>query len=353
MITQEQILNTKILIVDDQKLHVLLLEKILKTAGYINLYSTTDPRQVISIYHNFQPDLILLDLKMPNVDGFQIMQQLKDLKKDRYLPILAISAEKGQEIRLRALEAGATDFLNKPYENVEVLVRIRNMIEIHVLDEQVRSQNKILEVRVAERTKELYDTRLDIVRRLARAAEYRDNDTGMHVIRMSQYCAKLGKAAGLSDAQCDLLLTASPLHDVGKIGIPDSVLLKPGKLTPEEWEIMKTHTFIGGELLAGSTSPLMKMAEMIAASHHEKWDGTGYPKGLKGEDIPLVGRICAICDVFDALTSKRPYKQAWSVEDAVTEIKNQSGKQFDPHLVECFLKILPEISTINQAHSEK
>ncbi len=348
MISEEQILGAKILIVDDQKLHVLLLEKILESAGYKSVFSETSPRKTIDLYHKIQPDIVLMDLHMPEIDGLVLIKQLKDLKGDTYLPILALSVEKSQDIRLRALEAGATDFLSKPYENIEVLVRIRNMIEIRLMDDQVRNQNKILESKVKERTKELSDTRLDIIHRLARAAEFRDNETGVHVIRMSRYCEKLGKAAGLSESQCELLLTASPLHDIGKIGIPDSVLLKPGKLTPEEWEIMKTHTTIGAELLSGSSSALMKMAEIIALTHHEKWDGTGYPKGLKGESIPLVGRICGICDVFDALTSRRPYKEPWSVEDTVAEIKKQSERQFDPHLVESFLGILPEIVSIRQ-----
>lgn len=353
MFTQEQILNAKILIADSQKLHLLLLEKILKEAGYARIFAVTDSHKITGDISNFQPDIVLLDLQMPGVDGFQLIKELKASHKDSYFPILALSSEKGQEVRLRALEAGASDFINKPYENVEVLVRIRNMIEIQLLDSQVRNQNKILEARVKERTKELYDTRLDIIRRLARAAEYRDNDTGIHVVRMSRFCARLGLAAGLTEAQSDLLLTASPLHDIGKIGIPDSILLKPAKLTPEEWEIMKTHTVIGAELLAGSTSPLMKMAELIALTHHEKWDGSGYPKGLKGEDIPLVGRIAGLCDVFDALTTKRPYKQAWTVDDTMAEIKKDSGRHFDPHLVECFLKILPELLEIKKEYPEK
>ncbi|MFA5059992.1 MAG: HD domain-containing phosphohydrolase [Candidatus Omnitrophota bacterium] len=352
MATNDKILNAKILIIDDQQIHALLLEKIIKTAGYERVLSITDPRQAIRVLTDFQPDLVLLDLNMPGVDGFQIMNDLKEYRKEQYLPILVISMEKGQEIRLRALEAGATDFLSKPYENVEVLVRIRNMVEMRILDRQVREQNKILEARVLERTRELRDTRLDIIHRLARAAEYRDNDTGIHIIRMSRFCSKLGAVAGLSEAQCELLLTASPLHDIGKIGIPDHILLKPGKLTPEEWEVMKSHTIIGAELLSGSTSPLMKMAEVIAMTHHERWDGKGYPRGLKDEDIPLVGRICGICDVFDALTSKRPYKEAWSVDDTVAEIKKGSGQHFDPQLVEGLLKILPELLVIKNEFKE-
>ena len=347
--------EAKILIVEDQKLHVLLLEKILKTAGFKNIYGTTDPYETMEAYAKFKPDIILLDLKMPGLDGFEVMERLKKskTKDDEFLPILALSAERGQDVRLRALESGATDFLNKPYESVEVVMRIRNMIETRLLHKQVRDQNKILEEKVLERTKELRETRLDIIHRLARAAEYRDNDTGIHIIRMSQYCAKLAEAVGMSPTQCDLVLNASPLHDIGKIGIPDSILLKPGKLTPDEWEIMKTHTTIGAELLSGSNSPLMKMAQIITLTHHEKWDGSGYPRGLKGEDIPLVGRICSICDVFDALTSNRPYKKAWTPKEAMTEIQQQSGKHFDPQLLKPFSAILSAIETIRDQYEEK
>lgn len=218
--------------------------------------------------------------------------------------------------------------------------------ELRRLHQAVRHQNRFLEEKVRERTKELQDSRLEVIHRLGRAAEYRDNDTGLHTIRMSRYAAALGRAAGMTEAECELLLHASPLHDVGKIAIPDRILLKPGKLDPDEWEVMKTHAAIGAELLAGSRSELMQMAETIALTHHEKWDGSGYPRGLKGEEIPLVGRICALCDVFDALTSERPYKKAWSVPEAMAEIERGSGTHFDPRLVELFKQILPEIMEI-------
>ena len=350
MANEQEIHNVKILIVENQKIQAKFLENILTNAGYKHIHTTTNPSETIQIFYQFHPDLLLLDLALPSNDGFGVIRQLRGLGKEDYFPILALSSERGQEMRLKALEAGATDFLTKPFDDAEVLARIRNMIEMRILDSQVRHQNKVLEEKVQERTRELYETRLDIIRRLARAAEYRDNETGIHVIRMSRYCAKLGHIIGLSDSQCDLLLTASPLHDIGKIGIPDYILLKPGKLDPEEWEIMKTHTIIGAELLSGSSSPLMKMAEMIALTHHEQWEGGGYPRGLKGENIPLVGRISGLCDVFDALTSKRPYKAAWSVEDAVVEIKKESGKHFDPTLVEGFLKILPELKSIREEY---
>ena len=336
----EKILKARILIIDDQKLHIGLLEDILRKSGYVNIESTTDPQEGIESYKEKNPDLILLDLEMPKIDGFSVIEQLKEIANGERLPLLALSPDRGQDICLKALEAGATDFISKPYEGIEVLVRIRNIIEAQLLNNQVRNQNKILEEKVKERTKELTDTRLDIIRRLARAAECRDENTGAHIIRMSKLCVKLGQAAGLDEHQCDLLLNASPLHDVGKIGIPDSILLKPGKLDANEWEIMKSHTVLAAQLLSGSDSELMKMAEIVALTHHEKWDGSGYPEGLKEEDIPLVGRIVAICDVFDALLSKRPYKKAWSIDDAIAEIGYAGGRHFDPKLTEFFLEIV-------------
>ncbi|MDP8263992.1 MAG: response regulator [Candidatus Aceula lacicola] len=336
----EEIFKAKILIIDDQKLHIGLLEDILRKSGYANIESTTDPQEGIEFYKDKKPDLILLDLDMPKIDGFSVIEQLKEIADGERLPLLALSPDRGQDICLKALEAGATDFIAKPYEGIEVLVRIRNIIEAQFLNNQVRDQNKILEEKVKDRTRELTDTRLDIIRRLARAAECRDEDTGTHIVRMSKLCVKLGQAVGLDSHQSELLLNASPLHDIGKIGIPDSVLLKPGKLDTSEWEIMKSHTTLAAQLLTGSDSELMKMGETIALTHHEKWDGSGYPVGLKGEEIPLVGRIVAICDVFDALLSKRPYKKAWAIDDAVAEIGYASGKHFDPELVEFFLEII-------------
>ncbi len=352
MSSEDKILNAKILIIDDQKLDVLVIEKILRTAGYSNIRITFDSRQANLIYREFQPDIVLLDLNMPHLDGFGVMEQLKEIERDSYLPVLVISSERSQEVRLRALHSGAKDFLNKPYESVEVLMRIHNMIEVRMLHNEIRNQNKMLETKVNERTVELRETRLDIIHRLARAAEFRDNETGIHVIRMSRFSTRLAQAIGMSEAQCDLMLHASPLHDIGKIGIPDSILLKAGKLDPEEWETMKTHTTIGAKLLSDSSFALMKMAKLIALTHHEKWDGTGYPRALKGEDIPLVGRICALCDVFDALTSKRPYKEAWPTSEAMVEIQKGKGTHFDPTLVDTFLKILPDIERIKEENSE-
>lgn len=346
MITPDHIQNAHILVIDDQKLHALFLKGILQQEGYKYVECLLDPLRTVATCKEFRPDLIVLDMHMPQLDGFQVMEQLHDFRVNHYLPILAISADKSSEIRLRAMQSGANDFLNKPFENLEILIKIRNMIELRILHSQVSDQNKILEFKVMERTKELRYTQFDIIRRLAQAAEFRDGDTGIHILRMSQYCQKLGEKLGLGESECELLHHASLLHDVGKIGIPDSILLKPGKLTTEEFEIMKTHTTIGAKLLAGSDSPVMKMAEVIALTHHERWDGKGYPYGIREDEIPFVGQICSICDVFDALTSERPYKKAWSAEAAVGEISQMKNLNFNPRIVESFMEILPKIRQI-------
>ncbi|MDO8892450.1 MAG: response regulator [Sulfurimicrobium sp.] len=344
--------TAKILIVDDQAPNVVLMEKMLRADGYNDVYSTTDPRQVIELYAEHHFDLVLLDLNMPYLNGFEVMQQLKELESENYVPVLVLTAQPDMKTRLQALESGARDFLTKPFDRLEVLTRIRNMLEVRLMHKQIRDQNRILEEKVLERTRELAETRFEIIRRLGRAAEYRDNETGLHIIRMSKYSQLLGRAAGMNEEDAEMLLNASPMHDIGKIGIPDSILLKPGKLDPDQWEIMKTHSAIGAEILSGHPSELMTMASQIALTHHEKWDGSGYPNGLTGEEIPLVGRVVAVCDVFDALTTARPYKKAWTVEDALCYISENSGKHFDPELTQLCPDVLPAILEIRERYAE-
>ncbi len=351
-IAPPDLLSARILVVDDQPANVTLLERVLALEGYRNVESFTDPREVGAAYAARRHDLILLDLNMPHLDGFQLMAQLKTLEPDGYVPILVLTAQADRATRLKALSMGARDFLTKPFDRLEVVNRIRNMLEIRLLHNQIRDQNRLLEERVRERTRELSDTRLEIIRRLGRAAEYRDNETGLHIIRMSKYSALLAQAAGVSADEAEMLLNASPMHDIGKIGIPDRILLKPGKFEPDEWDVMKTHTTIGAELLAGHDSPLMQMASVIALTHHERWDGSGYPRGLAGEAIPLMGRIVAVCDVFDALTSERPYKHAWSIAEARAHLAENAGRHFDPALVKRFDEIFPEILRIREQYPE-
>jgi putative two-component system response regulator len=329
-----------------------LIEKMLDIDGYINVIATTDPTQVESIYAEQNSDLVLLDLNMPVMDGYEVLAKIREIDPD-YPPIIVLTAQSDRESRIKALDLGARDFLAKPFDRVELMTRIRNMLEVRIMTKAMKNQNKILDAMVKERTKELNDSRLEVIRRLGRAAEYRDDMTGYHIIRMSRYSQLLALAAGMQEEEAEVLLNASPMHDIGKIGIPDSILMKPGKFEPEEWKIMQTHVDIGVEILSGSDSVLMNMAAEVAQNHHEKWDGTGYPSALAGEDIPLTGRIVAVADVFDALTSERPYKNAWDVEDAIDYLKEQSGKHFEPRLIEIFTEILPDILIIRDQYSEK
>ena len=350
---EQDILHANILIVDDQAPNVTLLEKMLKHAGYTSVKGITDSRLAVSMYLQHDVDLLLLDIRMPHMDGFEVMSKLQDTVSDDYLPILVLTAELATETKAKALCNGAKDFLTKPFEQLEVLQRIHNILEVRVLHKLMKKQNQDLEEIVIRRTQELADSRYEIIQRLGRAAEYKDNETGNHILRMSKFSEMLARAAGLSKDESDMILNASPMHDIGKIGIPDRVLLKPGKLDAEEWAIMQTHVTIGVDLLSGSNSPLMLMAKNIALLHHEKWDGSGYPNGLAGENIAIEGRICALCDVFDALTSERPYKKAWTVEDTMTLIKEESGKHFDPKLVTCFESILDEVLAYRSEHMDE
>jgi len=345
--------ESRILVVDDNPSNVLLLEALLQQEDYNNVSSTTDPTQVRRLHEDNDFDLILLDIQMPKMNGFEVMEQLKDHHdQDDYLPVLVLTAQTDMETRLRSLDLGARDFVTKPFQHAEVLQRIHNSLEIRHLYKQKKEYSHTLEEKVHEATAELRKSQLDIIRCLGRAGEYRDNETGEHVIRMSKCCQLLALEAGLNTRHAELILYASPMHDVGKIGIPDHILLKPGKLTPEEWETMKTHAELGADILADNESEMIQMARTIALAHHEKWDGSGYPNGLKGEDIPIEARIAAICDVFDALTSSRPYKKAWSVEEAIAFVKDQSGSHFDPNLVPLFLNILANILEIREQHQD-
>ena len=349
-----------ILAVDDELPNVKLLERMLAAKGFEYVLSTQDPRAVLGMVKANDIDLILLDINMPHMDGYQVMEQLgAEIAGEELPPILVLTAQHSQDFRQRALDAGARDYVTKPFNADELFSRVKNLLEVHQANKYITKENAILDERVRQRTAELeaahqqlHESRLQVVRRLGRAAEFRDNETGLHIIRMSKMAALIAKAAGMSDEDCDLLLNAAPMHDIGKIGIPDHILLKPGNFEPDEWEIMKTHAQIGADILSGDDMPLLNMASDIALTHHEHWDGKGYPNGLKGEEIPLVGRITALADVFDALTSVRPYKKAWSVEDSVALVKSESGKQFEPVLVEHFLSILDSIVTIKQQYAE-
>ena len=348
----EALSNERILIIDDEPANLKLLERMLRGQGYQGLVLVDDPRDVIDLYRAARPDLILLDINMPHLDGYQVMEQLQALNDPLLPPIVILTAQHGKDYLLRALAAGARDFIAKPFDRTEMLMRVRNLLDAQLAHRLMHDQKKLLEGMVRERTAELRRTQLQVVQRLGMAAEYRDEETGFHILRMSHITALLARAIGWSEADSDLILNASPMHDIGKIGIPDAILLKPGKFEPAEWEIMKTHASIGGKLLAGDDSALMSMAREIALTHHEKWDGSGYPNGLAGAAIALSGRLAALADVFDALTSERPYKKAWTVEAAVQLIQDTSGKHFDPALVKVFMQELPKILQIRERYAE-
>jgi putative two-component system response regulator len=342
----------RIMVVDDERANLKLLSLMLHTEGYAQVDLVQDPREVLASYQAARPDLILLDINMPHVDGYAVMDQLRALSDPLAPPIVVLTAQSGEEFLLRALKGGASDFLSKPFNRRELLARVNNTLMAHLAHRLIHDQNHVLEQMVRQRTQELRQSRLDIVRRLGRASEFRDNETGQHILRMSHASALLARRIGWDAQACELMLNASPMHDVGKIGIPDGILLKAGPLTPDEREIMQRHTTIGAEILSGAGDELLDMARDIALAHHEKWDGTGYPRRLANTAIPEAARIVAITDVFDALTSERPYKKPWSVPEALHFMNEHAGRQFDPHLLRQFVTIVPEVQQIRERFAE-
>jgi putative two-component system response regulator len=330
--------DATILIVDDEAANIVLLERLLGRVGYRSVHSTSDSREVRALCEALSPDLVLLDLRMPHLDGFEVLKQLEPFTgREQFLPVVALTGDPSEAAKDRALNAGAMDFLAKPFSMTEVLLRVRNLLRARRMHLELRSRNNELQAEVVEKTRELNAAQQEILERLAQAVEFRDEKTGQHTHRVGDYAGRLAAALSLSEDQVELIRRAAPLHDVGKVGLPDAILLKPGPLTAEEFEIVKTHTVIGARLLSGSRSPLLQCAEVIALGHHERWDGSGYPHGLSGESIPLPARIVAVVDFFDALTHDRPYRSAWTDAEVLRSIEERSGTHFDPRVAAEFL----------------
>ncbi|RFP11471.1 MULTISPECIES: HD-GYP domain-containing protein [unclassified Duganella] len=321
-----------ILAVDDEASNLQLLRHILQDQ-YRLLFAKDGPR-ALELARQERPQLILLDVMMPGMTGYEVCRLLKEDEATAAIPVIFVTALSDASDEVVGFDAGAVDYITKPVSPPIVRARVRTHLSLVRVDELAR-------------------TRLEIVQRLGLAAEYKDNETGLHVIRMSHYSRILGRAAGMSEAEADDLLHAAPMHDVGKIGIPDSILRKPGPLETSEWKIMQTHAAIGGDIIGQHPGGMLAMAHQVAMTHHEKWDGSGYPNGLAGREIPLVGRIVAIADVFDALTSARPYKPEWPIPQAVEYLEQQRGKHFDAELVDLFLTQMPALLEVKQRWAER
>jgi len=336
--------HCKVLLVDDTKTNIDVLIQALRHDYKLGV--ALNGFKAIEYARTQKPDLILLDILMPGIDGFEVCGKLKADEATSQIPIIFITAMDSPDHKTKGFEIGAVDYITKPFDSTEVKARVKTHLSLKIAQEALKNQNIILEEKVRERTRELEETQIEILNRLTMAAEYRDKKTGNHIRRVSEYCRLMGEAAGLSPEEYNVLALASTMHDIGKIGISDIILLKAGPLSQDERNIMETHTNIGADILSGSNRILLNAAEVIAMTHHEKWDGTGYPLGLKGKEIPLTGRIVAICDVFDALISERPYKKSWSVEEAIKNIISEKGRHFDPELVELFLGLVPALKKI-------
>lgn len=355
-----------ILVVDDEPDNRALICNFLEREGYA-VREAGDGQAALGVVARGGVDLVLLDLMMPGMDGIEVCRRIRQSEVGAHLPVIIITASIERELRVAGKRAGCDDYLAKPIDFDELGVRLRNLLVSRHYAEHLENTNQSLEQAVRQRTIKLRqaylrlkeveeETRLsrqEMIQRLARAAEFRDDDTANHVERMSHYCALIARQMGEGDERCQQILLASKLHDVGKIAIPDLILKKPGKLSPAEFEVIKTHSQIGYRILEGSRSKVVQLGATIALTHHEKYNGNGYPQGLRGESIPLAGRICAVADVFDALTSKRVYKDAIPVDEALGILTKERGQHFDPRLVDAFIAAMPEVLTIKEQHADR
>lgn len=336
----------RILIVDDTQLNITLLQYLIKKIPEYESVSFTNPRKALVWCRDNEPDLVVVDYMMPEMDGIEFTQQFRGFENYQNIPVLMVTANNETTVRHKALMNGVTDFLNKPLDNSEFVARARNMLALRQSHKKLMDHAAWLADEVRKATAKIIERERETIFCLSRATEFRDPETGAHIVRMAHYSRHIANVLNLTVDQQDLLLEAAPMHDIGKVGISDGILLKPGKLTDEEFAVMKNHPTIGFELLNASTSPLLKVAAEIAYTHHEKFDGSGYPRGLAGNDIPLFGRIVAVADVFDALTSERPYKKAWTIDLAIDMLREGAGTHFDPACVEAFLSDFDEVLRI-------
>jgi len=355
----------RILIIDDELINRKVLEGLLKSYGHECVSADSGPAALALLDKSI--DLVLLDIMMPGMDGFTVAKTIRHMPEFADLPIVMVTALSAKGDRLKAVEAGANDFVAKPIDTTELGVRMTSLLRMKKYHDELKDYQAHLQQMVADKTSALraalgdleharqatVQAHMETIHKLSAAAEYKDEDTGSHIMRMSRYCALIAKAYGMSESDVDLVLNSSPMHDIGKMGIPDSILLKPGKLDEAEWEIMRRHTLIGATILSGGSSKYLESGSEIALSHHEKWDGSGYPRGLAGADIPLFGRICAVADVFDALTSRRPYKSAFSNERSLEMMAAGRGSHFDPELYDLFVANLDQVFEIQNTFREE
>ena len=332
--TDAMVARSKIMIVDDNPTNVQIVERMLDWAGFANVESTCKPLEAMNLLKEFDPDLVIVDYHMPGLSGTELIRLIRRETEPNFLPILMFTADMTKEAKTEAMSAGANDFLTKPGESQDILLRVCNYLHMRQLCQGLGDKNRTLEDMVHERTLALEKSNQEVVERLARAAEYRDDDSGEHTMRIGELSASIAQVLKMSEFEVGLIRLAARLHDIGKVGVPDNILAKEGELTASEFALVKKHVDIGLDILAGGQSPLLRMAERIVASHHEHFDGTGYPNGLAGTEIPLPGRIVAVADAFDALTHNRPYRAALSRDAALAQIWKCAEAQFDPKVVE-------------------
>lgn len=371
---RDAIRSSKIMIVDDEQLVIRVVRRFLSSDGYENFVTVTDPREALEAIDREDPDVVLLDIMMPHITGLDLLKLRQKSSAIQHIPFIILSANSENQIKREALQLGATDFLSKPVDPSDLILRVQNALTVKRHHDHLANYAVELERQVKERTQQIEKSREQIIHCLARAAEFRDNETGEHVIRVGKYCAVIADQLGFGPEYCREIELAAQLHDVGKIGIPDSVLLNPGKLNAEEFEVMKTHcglgmtimepladtegdrirrhTDMGGFIMDGVDSPMLELAATIARTHHEKWDGTGYPFQLKGDKIPIEGRICCVADVYDALCSERPYKPKFPIKKCLEIMLSERGTRFDPIVLDAFFERIEEIERVRKAYDD-